>query len=127
MKTYLVGGAVRDEMMGKDSKDKDYVVTGATPEQMLENGFVQVGASFPVFLHPKTGDEYALARKENSTGDGYHDFETDAVGTTLVLEDGTEIKTLDPALMQKFLDAGFNTEDEYSATELYEFFRNIDQ
>lgn len=77
MRTYLVGGAVRDNLMGQASKDLDYVVTGATPQDMLDHGYQQVGADFPVFLHPETGDEYALARKEKSTGSGYNDFSVD--------------------------------------------------
>ncbi len=76
MKIYQVGGSVRDELLGVQPKDKDYVVVGATPEEMLERGFKQVGADFPVFLHPETGDEYALARTERKTGPGYSGFET---------------------------------------------------
>lgn len=86
MKTYLVGGAVRDIMLGKEPKDRDYVVVGSTQDEMLVAGFSQVGAEFPVFLHPETGDEYALARKEKSTGKGYHDFETD-FGADVTLEE----------------------------------------
>lgn len=74
MKVYLVGGAVRDEVMGLDPKDRDYVVVGATPEQMIADGFEQVGADFPVFLHPETREEYALARTERKNGSGYHGF-----------------------------------------------------
>lgn len=76
MKFYVVGGAVRDEMLGREVKDVDWVVVGATPEQMTEQGYEQVGADFPVFLHPQTGEEYALARQERKTGPGYHGFET---------------------------------------------------
>lgn len=75
MKVYLVGGAVRDELMGLDPKDRDYVVTGTTPAEMLALGYSQVGADFPVFLHPQTKEEYALARVERKTGAGYHGFE----------------------------------------------------
>lgn len=75
MKIYLVGGAVRDELMGVESKDRDYVVVGSTHEEMIALGFEQVGAAFPVYLHPETKEEYALARTERSTGPGYHDFE----------------------------------------------------
>lgn len=75
-KVYLVGGAVRDQLLGRPVKDHDYVVVGATPEYMEQLGFEQVGADFPVFLHPKTKDEYALARTERKTGKGYHGFET---------------------------------------------------
>jgi tRNA nucleotidyltransferase (CCA-adding enzyme) len=74
MKTYLVGGAVRDSLMGLEPKDRDYVVVGASPQEMTALGFSQVGADFPVFLHPQTGEEYALARTERKTGDGYHGF-----------------------------------------------------
>lgn len=71
---YRVGGAVRDFLMGKESSDEDYVVVGASPEEMLAAGFEQVGADFPVFLHPETKDEYALARMERKQGHGYHGF-----------------------------------------------------
>ena len=74
MKIYKVGGYVRDRLLGKQPHDIDYVVVGATPELMIKQGFIQVGNSFPVFLHPETKDEYALARIETSTGDGYKDF-----------------------------------------------------
>lgn len=74
MKIYLVGGAVRDMLMGVTPKDYDYVVTGSTPEEMLSLGYEQVGAAFPVFLHPDTKEEYALARTEVKTGSGYQGF-----------------------------------------------------
>lgn len=74
MQIYLVGGAVRDKRLGLAIKDRDWVVVGATPAQMLSLGFRQVGADFPVFLHPKTGEEYALARTERKQGQGYHGF-----------------------------------------------------
>ncbi|WP_281646139.1 multifunctional CCA addition/repair protein [Parendozoicomonas sp. Alg238-R29] len=74
MKTYLVGGAVRDELLGLPVKDRDWVVTGATPEDMLQAGFRPVGQDFPVFLHPKTQEEYALARTERKSGHGYAGF-----------------------------------------------------
>ena len=84
MKTYLVGGAVRDQLLGIAVKDRDYVVVGATPEAMLRAGYKPVGKDFPVFLHPSTHEEYALARTERKTGRGYHAFafHTDA-GVTL--------------------------------------------
>lgn len=75
MKTYIVGGAIRDYLLGRPVKDFDFVVTGATPEDMLAQGFTQVGADFPVFLHPDTKDEYALARTERKTAAGYHGFD----------------------------------------------------
>lgn len=74
MQIYLVGGCVRDLFMGRIPNDYDYVVVGATPEEMEAKGFKQVGADFPVFLHPTTGDEYALARIERKAGVGYHGF-----------------------------------------------------
>ncbi len=75
MKIYLVGGAVRDKLLGLTPKDLDYVVVGATEQQMLDRGFTKVGASFPVFHHPVTNEEYALARKERKVGVGYNGFE----------------------------------------------------
>ncbi|MEJ2105913.1 MAG: multifunctional CCA addition/repair protein [Acidiferrobacteraceae bacterium] len=74
MKTYLVGGAVRDELLGIEVTDRDFVVVGATPEQMVKAGFTPVGADFPVFLHPETKEEYALARTERKSGRGYKGF-----------------------------------------------------
>ena len=74
MKIYVVGGAVRDEMLGLPVKDRDYVVVGATPQEMLALGFTPVGRDFPVFLHPDTHEEYALARTERKTAPGYHGF-----------------------------------------------------
>lgn len=75
--TYLVGGAVRDELLGLPVRERDWVVTGSTPESLLQQGYRQVGASFPVFLHPQTGEEYALARSERKQGHGYHGFTVD--------------------------------------------------
>lgn len=75
METFACGGAVRDEILGGTPKDYDYVVVGSTPEEMLKLGYKCVGNDFPVFLHPKTGDEYALARTERKTGDKHTDFE----------------------------------------------------
>ncbi len=74
METYLVGGAVRDTLLGLDLKDRDYVVVGATPEEMAALGYKPVGADFPVFLHPETKEEYALARTERKSGRGYKGF-----------------------------------------------------
>ncbi len=83
---YLVGGAVRDKLLGLEPKDLDYVVVGSTPEEMLNEGYQQVGADFPVFIHPETGDEYALARTEVKTGTGYNGF-TCAFGPEVTLEE----------------------------------------
>ncbi len=74
MKIYLVGGAVRDQLLGLPVKERDWVVVGASPQEMLNLKFKQVGRDFPVFLHPKTHEEYALARTERKTGRGYTDF-----------------------------------------------------
>ncbi len=74
MKTFVVGGAVRDRLLGLPVQDRDHVVIGATPEQMLAQGFRPVGKDFPVFLHPKTSEEYALARTERKTAPGYRGF-----------------------------------------------------
>lgn len=73
-RTYLVGGAVRDDLLGVPSGDRDWVVVGATPADMLEAGFVPVGRDFPVFLHPQTKEEHALARTERKTAPGYKGF-----------------------------------------------------
>lgn len=86
MEIYVVGGAVRNVLMGLPVNDMDYVVVGATVKQMLDQGFTQVGADFPVFLHPRTGDEYALARTERKSGTGYHGFTVDA-SPEVTLED----------------------------------------
>jgi tRNA nucleotidyltransferase (CCA-adding enzyme) len=74
MQTYLVGGAVRDALMGLPVRDRDYVVVGSTPEAMVAAGYLPVGKDFPVFLHPETKEEYALARTERKTAKGYHGF-----------------------------------------------------
>ena len=74
---YLVGGAVRDGLLGVPHKEKDWLVVGGTADELLDRNFRQVGASFPVFLHPKTGEEYALARTERKQGHGYHGFDVD--------------------------------------------------
>jgi tRNA nucleotidyltransferase (CCA-adding enzyme) len=78
MKTYLVGGAVRDNLLDLPVRERDWVVVGSTPEEMKDQGFRQVGKDFPVFLHPRTHEEYALARTERKTGPGYHGFECHA-------------------------------------------------
>ena len=74
MQIYVVGGAVRDALLGLPVKDHDHVVVGATPDEMLAKGFRPVGKDFPVFLHPKTQEEYALARTERKTAPGYKGF-----------------------------------------------------
>ena len=71
MKIYQVGGSIRDELLGCKPSDKDWVVVGSSPEEMIEKGFQPVGKDFPVFLHPDTKEEYALARTERKHGKGY--------------------------------------------------------
>lgn len=77
MEVYLVGGAVRDELLGIGVEERDWVVVGGTPEELLAQGYRQVGASFPVFLHPDSAEEFALARTERKQGHGYHGFSVD--------------------------------------------------
>lgn len=102
MKTYLVGGAVRDALLGRAVTDRDWVVVGATPEQLLAQGYKAVGHDFPVFLHPKTQEEYALARTERKNGTGYHGFMCDA----------TPIITLEQDLERRDLTINAMAQDE---------------
>jgi tRNA nucleotidyltransferase (CCA-adding enzyme) len=104
MKTYLVGGAVRDENLGRVYHDLDYVVVGSSIEEMLNNGFRQVGSDFPVFLHPITGDEYALARKEIKMAPGYKGFKFEWKGVTL--EEDLFRRDLTINAMAKDLESG---------------------
>ena len=87
MEVYLVGGAVRDELLGLPIKERDWVVVGATTQEMLSQGFKKVGKDFPVFLHPDTKEEYALARTERKSGSGYYGFEVYAEPTVTLEED----------------------------------------
>ncbi len=87
MRTYLVGGAVRDKLLDRPVVDHDHVVVGASPDDMLSRGFRPVGKDFPVFLHPHTGEEYALARTERKTGRGYHGFAFHADPSVTLEED----------------------------------------
>ena len=89
MKTYLVGGAVRDRLLGGGfpTGDRDWVVVGGTPEAMLADGFTRVGRDFPVFLHPQTGEEHALARTERRTGPGHADFVCDTDASVTLEQD----------------------------------------
>ncbi len=87
MKVYLVGGAVRDELLGREVKERDWVVVGGTKEAMLARGFRSVGKDFPVFLHPDTHEEYALARTERKTAPGYHGFLVHAAPEVTLEED----------------------------------------
>ncbi len=87
MKTYLVGGAVRDALMGRGVKDRDWCVVGSSPEEMVKLGFLPVGKDFPVFLHPQTKEEYALARTERKTAPGYHGFAIHAAPDVTIEQD----------------------------------------
>ncbi|MEJ2326023.1 MAG: multifunctional CCA addition/repair protein [Chromatiaceae bacterium] len=87
MKVYLVGGAVRDRLLGQPVKERDFVVVGARPQDLLSQGFLQVGREFPVFLHPHTKEEYALARTERKTAAGYRGFAVDADPDVTLQED----------------------------------------
>ena len=87
MDTYLVGGAVRDSLLGRPVVDRDHVVVGARPEDLLALGYKPVGKDFPVFLHPATGEEYALARTERKSGHGYHGFVFQADATVTLEQD----------------------------------------
>ncbi len=87
MKIYLVGGAVRDRLLGLEPKERDWVVVGATPAELESQGYKQVGKDFPVFLHPETHEEYALARIERKTAPGYHGFEMHAAPDVTLEED----------------------------------------
>ena len=87
MKTFLVGGAVRDRLLGLPVRDRDYVVVGGRPQDLLDLGYKPVGKDFPVFLHPRTGEEYALARTERKTGRGYHGFAFDTAADVTLEDD----------------------------------------
>lgn len=115
-KKYLVGGCVRDRLMGNVIQDHDYVVVGCTPEAMLAQGFKQVGASFPVFLHPDTGEEYALARSETKTGAGYHGFSCE-----------TDTSMIPKALIEAFVQRGYDLDKNYSIEELQQVLQHIIQ
>lgn len=105
MQVYLVGGAVRDEILKNPIKDNDYVVVGGTPEYFLKQGYEQVGADFPVFLHPETKDEYALARKERKTGLGYAGF-TCEYDPTISLKDDLYRRDLTINALAKNIETG---------------------
>ncbi|MES2184528.1 MAG: multifunctional CCA addition/repair protein [Pseudomonadota bacterium] len=87
MQTYKVGGAIRDALLGLPVQDTDWVVVGATPEELKQQGYLPVGKDFPVFLHPQTHEEYALARTERKTGPGYHGFDFQASPEVTLEED----------------------------------------
>jgi tRNA nucleotidyltransferase (CCA-adding enzyme) len=117
MQTYLVGGAVRDKLLNRPVVDHDHVVVGAMPEELLALGYKPVGKDFPVFLHPKTGEEYALARTERKTGRGYHGFVFQADATV----------TLEQDLARRDLTINAIAQDEHGAlTDPYHGVRDIE-
>lgn len=103
MEVYLVGGAVRDELLGIPVRERDWCVVGATPEEMTALGYRPVGKDFPVFLHPETGEEYALARTERKTGRGYHGFQFNT-SPEVTLEDDLERRDLTVNAIAKAAD-----------------------
>ena len=111
MQIYLVGGAVRDKLLGLKPHDRDWVVVGATPEQMVELGYRPVGKDFPVFLHPQTNEEYALARTERKTAPGYHGFAFHAAPDVTLEED---LKRRDLTINAMAEDADGNIIDPFN-------------
>jgi tRNA nucleotidyltransferase (CCA-adding enzyme) len=111
MKIYLVGGALRDKFLNIPIKDKDYVVVGGTPEEMVKKGFKPIGKDFPVFIHPDTKDEYALARTEKKIGIGYHGFKFYASPKVKLDED---LKRRDLTINAIAQDENGNIYDPYS-------------
>jgi tRNA nucleotidyltransferase (CCA-adding enzyme) len=105
MRIYLVGGAVRDELLGLPARERDWVVVGARPEELLAQGFKPVGKDFPVFLHPQSGEEYALARTERKTGPGYRGFEM-LFSADVTLEQDLERRDLTLNAIAKDPDSG---------------------
>jgi tRNA nucleotidyltransferase (CCA-adding enzyme) len=105
MRIYLVGGAVRDELLGLPVRERDWVVVGARPEDLRARGYKAVGKDFPVFLHPQTGEEYALARTERKTGPGYRGFET-LFAPDVTLEQDLERRDLTINAIAKDSDSG---------------------
>lgn len=105
MKIYKVGGCVRDELMGKEARDIDWLVVGATPHELASQGYKQVGADFPVFLHPVTKEEYALARIERKIGLGHKGFET-SFDPTVTIEEDLSRRDLTINAMAKDIETG---------------------
>jgi len=105
MKIFLVGGAVRDELLGLPVRERDWVVVGALPQELLDLGFRPVGKDFPVFLHPQTNEEYALARTERKTGPGYRGFDT-RFSPDVTLEQDLERRDLTLNAIAKDPDTG---------------------
>ena len=113
-KTYLVGGAVRDQLLGVPWHEHDWVVVGAAPEQLLQAGFRPVGQDFPVFLHPQTGEEYALARTERKSGQGYGGFTFHATPEVTLEED---LQRRDLTINAMAMDDGGKVIDPYGGQQ----------
>lgn len=114
MQKFLVGGAVRDMLMGLEPKDRDYVAVGFTENDFLNMGYQRVGADFPVFLHPETGDEYALARRERKTGTGYLGF-TSEFGKDVTLND--DLSRRDLTVNSMAMDEAGNIFDTFNGQD----------
>ena len=114
MQVYLVGGAVRDERLGLPVKERDWCVVGATPEELIDGGYKQVGKDFPVFLHPETGEEYALARTERKTAAGYHGFAFDTSPDVSIEDD---LSRRDLSINALALDADGELIDPYGGMQ----------
>jgi len=110
MQVYLVGGAVRDRLLGRAVKERDWVVVGATPGELERAGYIPVGRDFPVFLHPKTKEEHALARTERKTGPGYRGFVTEFSPAVTLEED---LRRRDLTINAMAEDAAGNVVDPY--------------
>lgn len=114
MEIYEVGGAVRDSLLGLPVRERDWVVVGARPEDLLRQGYKQVGKDFPVFIHPDTGEEYALARTERKVGPGYHGFAFDTASSVTLEQD---LARRDLTINAMARDAGGTVIDPYGGQE----------
>ena len=106
IQSLIVGGAIRDELLGRVAGDRDWVVIGSTPEQLIDLGFVQIGRDFPVFLHPQSKEEYALARTERKRGQGHTGFKIDA-SKSVTLEEDLQRRDLTINAIAKTSDGAF--------------------
>jgi len=123
MQVYLVGGAVRDQLLGRPIIDKDFVVVGTTVDEMLAAGFQQVGADFPVFLHPITQEEYALARTERKLGHGYQGFSVHASPNVSLEED---LKRRDLTINAMAIEVTSLTDDTPLTGEVIDYYGGLD-
>jgi len=114
MKTYLVGGAVRDQLLGIEVRERDWLVTGATQQQMLDQGFRHIDPDFPVFKHPQTGEEYALARRETKRGSGYKGFSIETSPDITLEED---LQRRDLTINAMAIDEQGNLHDPYNGQD----------